>query len=358
MAIEVRLGLVPLPGEAPEDLATITERLRSNLLALDLAPVELPSDEEGAPADSKGLFSALVVRVAPPPDLLLRQVVAAVQTWAAQNGRTVEITIAGQTLKVSATTSEELIEAFLARHAPTPSPARRTRRDSLSVPRQDVRLPKAPKAPSHSRRSIHRLEVQRAAPADQLDDAVSRLEDAVSRLDDAMSRFVRAVVKPGLLTFNPPAEMIQGKTERVEVGIARSPELREALEAGLRGRGEPQFEGINTSSVMGVELRGAAFEVTSLGPLEQLVAPIARWEFDVRPYRAGYQTLTLCISLHVDSPITTGGRIAVPVLERQIRIRVDVAYGTRRFFAKNWQWLVATALALGGGLAAWIKLLH
>jgi hypothetical protein len=165
-------------------------------------------------------------------------------------------------------------------------------------------------------------------------------------------------VKPGLLTFNPPAEMTQGRKERVEVGIARSPELRQALAAGLRGRGEPQFEGIDTSPLMGVELRGAAFEVTSLSPVEQLVAPIARWEFDVRPCQAGHQKLILCVSLRVDSPITTGGRIAVPVLERQIRIRVDVAYGTRRFLAKNWQWLVATTLGLGGALAAWVTLLH
>jgi hypothetical protein len=150
--------------------------------------------------------------------------------------------------------------------------------------------------------------------------------------------------------------MIQGKTERVEVGIARSLELRKALAAGLRGRGEPQVEEINTSLFMGVELLGASFEVTSFSPLEQLVAPIARWEFDVRPYRAGHQTLTLCVSMRIDSPIAPSGRIAVPVLERQIRIRVDVVFGARRFLAKNWQWLIATMLALGGALAAWVTL--
>jgi eukaryotic-like serine/threonine-protein kinase len=65
---------------------------------------------------------------------------------------------------------------------------------------------------------------------------------STSQLDDPVSRVVRSAVKPGLLTFNPPAVMIQGRWERVEVGIARSPELREALTAGLKGRGEPQFE--------------------------------------------------------------------------------------------------------------------
>ena len=179
--------------------------------------------------------------------------------------------------------------------------------------------------------------------------------------DDAVSRAVREAVRPGLLAFNPAAEMIQGRKERVEVGIARSSELRQALAAGLRGRGEPQFEEVDTSSFMGVELKGAAFEITPLSPLEQLVAPLARWEFDVTPSRAGHQTLTLCISLRVDvinSGLTSSGRIAVPVLERDIRIRVDVGYGTRRFVAANWQWLIVTAAGLGGAIAAWITLFH
>ncbi len=112
---------------------------------------------------------------------------------------------------------------------------------------------------------------------------------------------------------------------------------------------------------MGVELKGSSFEITPFSPLEQLVAPLARWEFDVRPYRAGQQTLTLCISLRIDpinSKLVSGGRIAVPVLERDIRIRVDVGYSARHFLSNNWQWLIVTVLGLGSGLAAWIALFH
>lgn len=173
---------------------------------------------------------------------------------------------------------------------------------------------------------------------------------------DPVSEAVRKAVRPGLLAFNPPAEMVQGRPERVEVGVARSPELRAALAAGLRGRGTPQFVGVDTSAFMGVELRGSSFEIIPLSPLEQLIAPLARWEFDVTPTRAGLQTLTLCVNMRIDSPATAGGRIAVPVLERDIRIRVDVRYGARRFVTNNWQWLIATVLGLGGALAAWIAL--
>lgn len=175
---------------------------------------------------------------------------------------------------------------------------------------------------------------------------------------DPVSRAVRAAVKPGLLMFNPPDEMTQGKKERIEVGIARSPELRQALAAGLRGHGKPQFEAVDTSSVMGVELKGSSFDITPFSPAEQLVTPKARWEFDVRPNRAGQQTLTLCVSLRVDSPAATGGRIGIPVLERDIRIRVDIGFSTRRFVASNWQWLVTAVVGLGGALVAWITLFH
>jgi hypothetical protein len=229
-------------------------------------------------------------------------------------------------------------------------PGKRNRQDR-QAPQKEQEAPQkdreAPRKAARSRRSEKTRGrggqgKRQRSPADQPDDAVSRA--------------VKAAVKPGLLTFNPPATMVQGRRERVEVGIARSPELREALTTGLRGRGKPQFEGISTSPYMGVELQGAAFEVTSFSPPEQLVAPMARWEFDVRPYRAGHQSLTLCVSLRIDSPTITSGRIGVPVLEREIQVQVDIVFGACHFLAKNWQWLIATILGVCGALATWITL--
>jgi hypothetical protein len=152
--------------------------------------------------------------------------------------------------------------------------------------------------------------------------------------------------------------MQQGRSERIEVGISRSPELRDALTSGFRGRGLPEVVHVDAAPLMGVELRGSSFMIEALSPTEQLVVPLARWEFDVRPLRYGRQTLTLCVTIRIDSPHVSGGQIAVPVFERDIRIKVDMVYGTRRFVANNWQWLVGTAVALGGGIAAWISLVH
>jgi len=50
---------------------------------------------------------------------------------------------------------------------------------------------------------------------------------------------------------------------------------------------------------MSVEFKGDAFQITSYSTPEQVVAPTARWEFDVLPVRAGLQTLILCVCLRV-----------------------------------------------------------
>jgi hypothetical protein len=88
---------------------------------------------------------------------------------------------------------------------------------------------------------------------------------------------------------------------------------------------------------MGAELRGDAFEVMAFSPAGQLAAPLPRWEFDVTPYRAGHQPLALRVNLRTHSPEIAGGRIAVPVLDREIQIQIDIAFGARRFVATNWQ---------------------
>jgi hypothetical protein len=168
-------------------------------------------------------------------------------------------------------------------------------------------------------------------------------------------------VHRGFLVFNPPADMRQGRKERVEVGIARVAALKKALEVGLRGRGAPQWEEIETSASMVVLLEGEAFQIKGYGTSEQIVTKTAKWEFDVLPLRSGMQTLTLCVSLHIALPglahLGSGYR-SVPVLERQVRIRVDLVYASRRFAAANWQWLIGTVVGLAVSITAWITLVR
>jgi hypothetical protein len=171
--------------------------------------------------------------------------------------------------------------------------------------------------------------------------------------DDTASRAVRESINKGLLMFNPPAVMIQGHKERVEVRIARSADMREELISGLCGPGEPQFEEIDTTFYMEVKLTGSNFEISSHNPPEQLIIPTpARWEFDLLPCRAGRQAITLSVSMRVEAKGIVGGRRGVSVLEKQIDIRVNIAFAAQRLISNNWQWLIPAVLALAGTVAA------
>ncbi len=68
--------------------------------------------------------------------------------------------------------------------------------------------------------------------------------------------------------------------------------------SGLRGRGEPQLEEIQTALSMEVKLAGPTFDVdSSRRPSEQLIIPTpAYWEFDVLPLRSGQRQIMLTSS--------------------------------------------------------------
>lgn len=152
-------------------------------------------------------------------------------------------------------------------------------------------------------------------------------------------------VTRGVLAFNPPSEMRQGITEPVEVGIARSDELRDALVAELEGRGQVQHLEIPTATFMRVRLSGGkAFDIDDkTDEVEQVVEATARWQFDVTPLRRGMQKLHLSVSYRLRVPGTSHtGYKAVPVVERDIRVRVNVGY----VVAHNRRWLITTAVAV------------
>ncbi|MEW2083988.1 hypothetical protein [Streptomyces sp. NPDC005283] len=110
----------PFPDDDPEELAEITGRLREELLDLDVMAVD-PVSEATEPQHAKGLATvvgwlAVHLRAAD----ALRGVVQAVRGWTGRTDRVVEVSLGGDTLKVTGVTSaqqELIISAWLARHA-------------------------------------------------------------------------------------------------------------------------------------------------------------------------------------------------------------------------------------------------
>ncbi|MFC6022242.1 hypothetical protein ACFP2T_39560 [Plantactinospora solaniradicis] len=116
--------VIPADGDQEdgerEELAGLARRLRAELLDLDVELVE-PLTEDTAPEGAKGLSSLAGVLGVRLGVAGLRVVVARVREWASRNGRTVEVTIDGDTVKVTGATAqqqEQLVNVWLARHAP------------------------------------------------------------------------------------------------------------------------------------------------------------------------------------------------------------------------------------------------
>jgi hypothetical protein len=118
---ELILRVQPEADSDAEELADLAAGLHAELLNVDTASVG-PVPAEAVPEGAKGLGELagwLAARFGTLDGL--RAVVAAVRGWTSRTGRTVEVSIGGDVLKVTAVTSEQqvkIIEAWLARHAP------------------------------------------------------------------------------------------------------------------------------------------------------------------------------------------------------------------------------------------------
>jgi hypothetical protein len=112
--------VLPAADSDAEELADLAAGLRAELLDLDEVAVT-PYAAEVAPAGAKGpgtLAGWLVTQFGTLDGL--RAAVTAVRGWAGRTGRTVEVSIDGDVLKLTGATSqqqEKIVDAWLARHA-------------------------------------------------------------------------------------------------------------------------------------------------------------------------------------------------------------------------------------------------
>lgn len=114
--------VVPVADSDAEELADLSGQLRAELLGVDAASVG-PLPSEAVPEWAKGLDGTLIgwllVQFGTPDGL--RAVLGAVRGWTSRSGRTVEVSIDGDALKLTGVSSqqqEQIIDAWLARHGP------------------------------------------------------------------------------------------------------------------------------------------------------------------------------------------------------------------------------------------------
>lgn len=118
IAIAVRL-------EADADSAELqdaTSQLRRELLELDVDDVKAPEGGEAPPGTRGGAAAEIGTLLVAAGHAAIGPIVAAIQSWVARRAsRSVKLTIDGDSIEVSNVSPDdqrELIQSFLARHAP------------------------------------------------------------------------------------------------------------------------------------------------------------------------------------------------------------------------------------------------
>lgn len=116
---ELVVQVDPDGADDHDDAAALARLLRAELLDLDVAGAE-PVTDDNAPGGAKGFGSVaglLAVRLG---KAALPKVLAKIRDWAGRNGRSVEVTIDGDTIKVSGASAglqEQIAQVWLDRHA-------------------------------------------------------------------------------------------------------------------------------------------------------------------------------------------------------------------------------------------------
>jgi hypothetical protein len=115
------MQVVPMADSDAEELADLAGQLHAELLGVDDATIG-PLPAGAVPEGAKGLGDVAGWLVAQFGTLDgLRALVAAARGFASRTGRTVEVSIDGDPIKVTGATSQQqqqLIDAWLARHGP------------------------------------------------------------------------------------------------------------------------------------------------------------------------------------------------------------------------------------------------
>jgi hypothetical protein len=158
----------------------------------------------------------------------------------------------------------------------------------------------------------------------------------------------------GSILWNPPDRMRVGRHERIEVRIADADVTVDALREGLRGRGIPQIDQLEVTPLMRVVLTADTkdFYIQPLNTQDQFVrrGTVARWDFDVTPFRSGVHRLRLLASMR----IKVEGKdeiIDLPSYESEVRVAVAPVRAVGQFCARNWQWISGTVVI---PLVAWM----
>lgn len=147
----------------------------------------------------------------------------------------------------------------------------------------------------------------------------------------------------GKVLFDTPDYMKVGITERISVRIVKT--ITQDFLEGLAHSQEAKIENIRISRYMIVNLRGDDFKVEALGNEEQIIEDhdFTQWDWKVVPLKSGNRKLWVSITIQIKAE-NEQGRKTLPILEKEIPVKINPIYSTNTFVSQYWQWLIASAI--------------
>ena len=153
----------------------------------------------------------------------------------------------------------------------------------------------------------------------------------------------------GKILFDTPNQMKVGISERVSIRITKK--LTYDFFEDLIHAQEVEVESIRVSQSMAASLRGDDFRIEALGNEEQIIEDndFTQWDWKVVPLKSGnrklWASITIQVKLENEQALKT-----LPVLEKEISVKINPVYSTTTFVVQYWQWLIASAIIPIAGL--------
>jgi hypothetical protein len=150
------------------------------------------------------------------------------------------------------------------------------------------------------------------------------------------------------ILFNPPREMQEQKTEKIEARISFE-DIGPALAQGLECHGPPETTTLKVSPIMRVTLTGdpTAFHISGSGASKSLPENHSQWDWYVTPLKSGDLNLTLTATATIDVPGRGEKPAYYKTLEKPITVHIDRWRASKQFFAKQ------LAMALDCNFSSW-----
>jgi len=171
------------------------------------------------------------------------------------------------------------------------------------------------------------------------------------RLSALMARDELEKLSQERLVLNAPDQMTAGVHERIEAHVTEN--LPEDFVARLKALGITDPDDIRFGSSMKARLAGDGFDIALLGDEEKPVSGEGStpWVWDVRPVRAGVQTLLLTVTIKVKIPGNGDERKELPAFTKPVTVAPSPLYSTVRFIRARWPWFIGGFFTVA--LAVW-----